>query len=107
MTEKDGELSITVSGVNKSAAVPYLIDVYTQKNAFNAFSDNLLIPASATGKMTHTYLDNEMQGVLKDYKGNDYLYYEKSGVHLEGAEYSLSLAQAYVDYLLGIEEYTK
>ena len=107
MTEKNGELSITVSGVNKSSAVPYIIDKYTQKNAFDAFSDNLLIPAKATGKMTHTYLDNDMQGLLKDYIGNTYPYYEKSGVHLEGAEYSLSLAQAYVDYLLGIEEYTK
>ena len=107
MTEKNGDLSITVSGVNKIYAVPYLIEKYTQENAFEAFSNDLYIPAEYTGKMTHTYLDNEMQGNLIDYQGNSILYYERSGVHLEGAEYSLSLAQAYIDYLHGIEEYTK
>lgn len=107
MTEKNGELSITVSGVNKTDAVPYLINKYSQENAFEAFTDNLLIPAEFTGKMTHTYLDHDMQGMITDYQGKTLNYYEHSGVHLEGAEYSLSLASAYINYLKGIQEYTK
>lgn len=101
--EKDGNFSITVSGVNKFTAAPYLINKYRDR-VFDAFSDDLEIPKGAAGKMTHTYIDDEMVGEAADYLGNRFRYYEKSGVHLEEAAYSLSIAEKYMRYLLKIKE---
>ena len=53
--------------------------------------------------MTHTYIDEEREGYLKDYKGNIQYYHELSSVHLENADYTLSLNDAYVKYLLGVK----
>src|SRR5699024_6532629 len=103
MTEKDGKFSITVSGVNKSAAVPYLEKTYGDK-IFEVFDESLYIPAEHTGKLTHTYIDEEHSGYLTDYQGNTAYYYEKSAVHLEQADYTLSLNDAYIKYIVGIKD---
>lgn len=115
MTVKDGELSITVSGVNKVIAVPWLDKTFCKSyadvpafgntkftGAFRAFDDNLYIPAEYTGKNTHTYIDEETRGVVTDYLGTPGEYHELSCVHLEGAEYSLSISKAYAEYLKGV-----
>lgn len=125
MTYSDNILSITVSGVNKkyavpfildSCAIPYNIDNYGRcivtddkdiDKAFNMFDDDLKIPADYTGKNTHTYIDHEMTGILKDYRGKYMEYHELSGVHLEKAEYNLSLSKQYIDYMLGIRAESK
>lgn len=104
MIEQGGKINITVSGVNKKTAVPYLVKKYGDK-IFDAFEENLTIPAEHTGKMTHTYIDDERRGILIDWTGQRGEYDELSGVHLENAEYSLSIAEAYVDFLKGFEEY--
>lgn len=114
LTEKtiDGvkSVEITVSGVNKKNAIKYLLDTYGD-DVFNAFDNGLIIPAtymseneelSATGKMTHTYIDEEVKGYVTDYLGKRAYYKELSGVHLENADYSLSMSEVYIDYLLGI-----
>lgn len=101
----DGSISLTVSGINKKMAVPYLLEKYD--DVFDAFKDGLYIPKDATGKNIHTYIDNEQIGVLVDYCGISAEYHEMSSVHMEGAEYSLSLASAYIDYLMGIREYNE
>ena len=103
MTEQDGKISITVSGVNKRQAVPYLLDTYGAR-VFEAFADGLYIPPQHTGKNTHTYIDEEQKGFLCDYMGVTAAYHELSSTHLEAADYSLSLSRAYVDYLMGIRE---
>lgn len=102
MTEQDGKISLTVSGVNKKVAVPYLLEKYGPDGIFEAFGDDLYIPPDYTGKNTHTYIDDEMQGVLTDYMGTMQEFHELSGTHLEKADYSLSMAVAYLDYLLGV-----
>lgn len=106
MTEKEGKISITVSGVNKKYAVPYLTSKYKSR-VFDAFADELEIPASATGKTTHTYLDDEMTGEIVDYLGKTDHYYERSAIHLEPAAYCMSMSAVYVDYIMGIKEYNK
>lgn len=106
MTEKNGEISLTVSGVNKKFAIPYLIDKYGD-GVFDAFKDDLLIPAAYTGKMTHTYIDDPFSVELTDYKGVTRTVSELSCVHLDPAEYSLSLSNAYIDYLKGVQYYEK
>lgn len=99
-------VSLTVSGINKTHAIPYMVKKYGQK-IFDAFKDDLTIPAEYTGKLTHTYIDEPFQCELTDYNGETQNVYERSCVHLEGAEYSLSLSDAYIDYLLGVQYYEK
>lgn len=107
MTLDDNDnLSITVAGVNKKTTVPYLKEKY--KNSFAAFTDDLIIPAAYTGKNTHTYIDDEKTGIVEDYCGNSLEYDELSAVHLEETEYSMQIADSYLNYLysIKIEEHT-
>lgn len=105
----DGEyypISITVAGVNKFKAVPYLLDELGKGDtmkAFENFEDGLHIPPEKTGKSLHTYIDDEKIGVLCDYLGNLAEYHELSSIHLEPTSYDLSLAKMYTDYLKGIQ----
>lgn len=101
MVDEGGELSLTVSGVNKTAAVPYLMAHYP--DPFAAFSEGLEIPPVATGKNLHTYIDYPVRGTLVDYLGNVCQYEELSGVHLEPTGYTMSLSVMYLDYLLGLK----
>jgi hypothetical protein len=97
-----GKCSLTVSGLNKKYAIPYMEGKYGKDGIFKAFSDNLKVPKGHTGKLTHTYIDNEKKGKLTDYLGNEAEYHEMSSVHMENAAYSLNLSQEYVDYLTSI-----
>lgn len=99
-----GKINITVAGLNKKACVPYLLSKYGEAGVFEAFSNQLEIPAQYTGKLTHTYVDVERRGTVTDYHGNKAEYFEKSCVHLEPAEYSLNMAQEYLDYIRGVKE---
>lgn len=106
MIEQDGKINITVAGVNKKTAVPYLVKTCGNK-IFDAFTNDLTIPKEYTGKMTHTYIDERRTGTITDYLGNTNTFDEYSSVHLENAEYSLSLSQAYIDFLKGYENYVQ
>lgn len=102
MVEKDdGELSITVAGVNKKKAIPYLKKKY--KDPFLAFDEDLTIPAAHTGKLTHTYIDEEITFNVTDYNGVKAEVHSPSGIHLEPAEYSLSISKDYIEFLRGME----
>lgn len=101
MVYQNGELSLTVSGVNKKVAIPYLLDKYTIEECFEAFDFGLNIPAVATGKLTHYYIDKTYEGDITDYTGTTCHYKALSGVYLEPAEYSFDMAQEYIDYLKG------
>ena len=98
----DGDFELTVSGLNKKTVVPYLTSKYKDK-IFKAFSDKMYIPAGKTGKMTHRYIDERRAGRITDYKGIEATYDELSSVHLENADYSLSLSTEYVSYLLTLK----
>ena len=98
------EINLTVSGLNKTKTVPYLINKYkTNDKIFEAFKEGLLIPKGYTGKQTHTYIDYEMKGIVRDYKGVNYEYHELSGVHMEEAEYLLDINADFLRYLLGVK----
>ncbi len=102
-TEK-WEVSLTVSGINKFVCIPYLEKTYgDNSNIFEAFNDGLIIPKGQTGKQIHTYIDFETKGTVRDYLGNDYNYHELSGIHLEDTEYSLSMPEEFLRYLLGVK----
>lgn len=113
MTEKDGEISITIAGVSKSAGVKYLKHKYgNNTNIFNAFTEDLYFPPSydcngveenGSGKLCHTYIDKYMEGELIDYMGTKWIYNEQSGVHLENTDYTLSLDNEFKNLILGIK----
>lgn len=116
---EDGHMEMTVAGLNKRVALPYMIKhfghreipstivahekyLYDRLNAnrvFNAFKDDLYIPPGETGKKTHTYIDEEIEGHLTDYKGNTAYYHELSYIHLSPADYDLSISADYRDYM--------
>lgn len=99
---KSYKYSLTVSGVNKKTAIPYLVKKYGD-DIFNAFTNYLEIPNEATGKNIHTYIDYEIKGVITDYLGNKFNFAENSGVHLEPTSYNLSLSIMYLNFLRGIK----
>lgn len=107
MTYNDNnELSLTVSGVNKKIAIPYLLEKYSNNIAdiFNNFNNGLIFPKDYSGKKILTYNDNEITGTIKDCQNNYYRYYEKSYIHMENGEYNLNIACDYLDYLLKLNK---
>lgn len=96
-----GKYSMTVAGLNKRTAMPYLLQ---NGDPFEQFQDDLFIPPEYTGKLTHTYIDDRVEGVVYDYYGRPGQFTEESAVHLGPADYSLSIAKEYVNYILSIRE---
>lgn len=94
--------TLTVAGVNKKHACEYLVNT---GNPFKNFSADLIIPAAFSGRNVHTYLDKEMSGTLTDYQGNTAEYHELSGLHIGTADYNLSMADDFVQYLMHIGNY--
>ena len=95
LTEKNNDIELTVSGINKSIAIPKLKEKFSNTEIFNKFNDKFTFTADMCGKNTHTYVDNEICGNVTDYLGNKAVYHEMSFIHLEKAEYNLSLTDEY------------
>ena len=101
----DHELSLTVSGLNKKYAIPYLLQEYKHdyELIFDAFGEGFFVPAGHTGKMTLTYIDEASAGVLVDYLGNRAIWHEKSSIHMESQSYRMSMLDDYLKFLNGIQ----
>ena len=100
---EDHELIMTVSGVNKKIGSKYMLEKYGLDGAFESFDIGLTIPAAETGKLTHYYLDDTMEGEVTDYLGNTIHYRSESGIYLEKAEYSFSDTSGYLDYVKTVQ----
>lgn len=102
----DDTLSLTVAGLNKKYAVPYLKYAYNNDNMkiMKHFEDGFTIPAGHTGKQTLTYIDDAMDGTIQDYLGKSYQYHEESGIHMEPQSFSMSQTEEYLRLLQGISE---
>lgn len=94
-------IKLTCAGLDKTKGVEYLEKF---KDPFEKFSDGLVVPKKFSGKMTHTYIDYEMNGIIKDYKGNELKINAKSGIHLEECEFSLNMDDMYIKLLQGIKD---
>lgn len=101
---QSNRLHITIAGLSKANGEKYLVDNYGIDGAFDMFTNELSIPAEYTGKLTHTYIDEERKGVVKDYNGVEYEYDELSALHLEPAPFELGLAQEFLDFIMGVQE---
>lgn len=97
MVEKNNKVNITVSGLNKKITVPYILEHST--DAFDFFTDGMYIPVGYTGKMTHTYIDDEKTGVITDYLGNTIRYCERTGIHMENAPYKMELSDMFKSFI--------
>lgn len=116
MTERNGEIEITIAGVSKKAGIRYLKHKYkTNDKIFEAFREDLYFPPhydndgnddNGSGKLCHTYIDELCEGEIIDYTGNKWKYREESAVHLENTEYSLSLDFMFKQLLNGIKDDT-
>lgn len=102
----DDEISLTVSGINKKTAIPYLRKKYgSNENVMEAFTDDLYIPPGYSGKNIMTYIDYETQGTLTDYQGHTAEFHELSSVNFREGDYTLNLSLQYLDYLKGLKLY--
>ena len=103
--ERNGKLNLTVSGLNKKCAVPWLLEEYNGDIdvIFERFGEGFFVPAGHTGKMSLTYIEDETYGTLVDYQGNVGVYNELSSVHMEPQSYFMSLVGDYIKYLNGVQ----
>lgn len=101
----DDQLHLTVSGVSKKTAVPWLVKKYGVRGAIDAFSDGLVFPATdedgkpVCGKLTHWYVDTPTVCDLTDYTGITAEVVEQYCVSLAPSEYTLSITPVYLDLL--------
>lgn len=87
----DGHYTLTVAGLSKRNGIEYLLEKYGD-NIFSEFKNEMYIPADRTGKLTHTYIDYEQSGYLKDYTGRMRKFKELSSLNLSPAPYDLSIS---------------
>lgn len=99
--KKRGEIQITVAGLNKKKGAKY---IKRFKNPFKVFKDDMTVPKKYSGRQVATYIDEPISGEVTDYLGNTAKYSELSALHLEESEYTMSVSDDYLDYLLGIRE---
>ena len=90
---------ITVAGMPKSKGLNYLLNKYGEDGIFDAFKDEMTIPALETGKLTHTYIDDPIEGCITDYLGNVCEYKELSFIHLAPCEFTMSISEDYANFL--------
>ena len=106
MKTKDGKeietpYSLTISGVNKTAAIPALIEKAKneKRDIFEYFEIGFEFSGEACGKNLHTYCDYEIEGELTDYLGNTAHYHEMSFMHMEPTTYKITTTEEYYEQL--------
>lgn len=93
------EYVLTVAGTNKVKSCDFLVKT---GKPFERFDNNLVVPAGASGRTAVSYIDFETEGDLTDYLGNTAHYHELTSVHMEETEYSLSMTDAFINFLKGV-----
>lgn len=108
LVEHRGKLHLTVAGLSKSNGMEYMLEVCGNdfNKVFDMFDNSLYIPEDKTGKMTHTYIDEQMSYEIEDYLGNKSYIETLSAVHLESCEFTLSLSTTFIDFLSNMKSGT-
>lgn len=103
--EKDS-YTLTVAGLSKANGIEYIKNVCENDSVkiFNMFNDELYIPSDKTGKMTHTYLDNEQSFNVIDYNGKEKIEHSLSSVHLGACDFTLSISKQYLQFLSNLKD---
>lgn len=97
----NGELALTVAGLSKKNGLNYMIEKSNGDvdKVFEMFNDELYIPSERTGKMTHSYIDDEMEFSVTDYTGKTTYVKTLSGIHLEPTDFTLSISKQYGEFI--------
>ena len=98
-------MQLTVAGLSKQNGLNYMLEMSNNDpvKVLSMFDDKLYIPPSKTGKMTHTYLDNDQSFTTTDYLGVTVDVHTLSGVHLEICEFTLSMSDMQKNYLANLK----
>mgnify|MGYP001590389536 FL=1 len=101
LSEKNDKLQLTVAGLSKQNGITYLKELAGGDNAkvFDFFTGELHVPAENTGKMTHTYIDDEQALEVVDYLGQITMVNTLSAIHLESCDFTLTIAGQYREFL--------
>lgn len=105
LVRENGHNKLTVAGLSKKNGMDYIEskcggDV---DKVFNMFADSLYIPADATGKMTHSYIDDEQELLIVDYNGIPARVISPTAIHLDKCDFTLSMSEKYNYFLKGYE----
>lgn len=92
---------ITLAGSHKKKTMSFLRKSH---HPFEMFDDGLTVPADNSGRLVLTYIDDETEGDIVDMNGVPYHYHELSSVHMEKSEYTLSMAEDFIELLQSMEE---
>lgn len=95
--EENEKFNITVSGLNKKRAVPYIVATL---QPFEFFDNEMYIPKEYTGKNTLTYINDPYKIMIKDYLGNYAKVEENTYIHMEEQDYNMSLSEQFIRYLM-------
>ena len=101
LVEDNGKLTITVAGLSKQNGVNYMLEKCggDVDKVFELFNDSLYVPADKTGKMTHTYIDEELKFKVTDYNGVENAENPLTGIHLGGCDFTLSISLKYKQFI--------
>lgn len=104
--ESNGKMVMTVAGLSKKNGIEYMERICNNDymKVFENFTDDLYIPSNETGKSTHTYIDNEFNGVITDYTGKELEVNSRSSIHLEPCDFTLSVSEQYTKFLKNLKE---
>lgn len=101
------DLSLTVSGLNKRKAIPFLKQTYGNNDEiFAHFTNDLTIPEHYSGRNVSTYIDIKTSGEIIDYNGISGEYHELSSLHLGESTYKMDYAHTYERYLSALDVLT-
>ena len=106
LVQSGDKLHLTVAGLSKQNGINYMKELAGGDNAkvFELFTDTLYIPADKTGKMTHTYIDDELMLNVTDYLGVNTNVVTMSAIHLEACDFTLSIAGQYKQFLSNLAD---
>lgn len=93
-TLEDGSIHTTIAGLSKSA-----VDYITSNGGYDLFANGMSVPEYASGRTTVTYIDDYMEGRIKDYQGHETAYKVRCGVHMEQSDYTLSMSNLFMDFI--------
>ena len=96
--EKSGQLSVTVSGMNKQTAVKA-----PDFNSLEDFKIGHFWSEEYSGRTTSTYLEDMTPELVIDYLGNVHQTEDIYGINIEQSTYTLGLADEY-SYFIGYHE---
>lgn len=105
MYSKNNKVYITIAGLSKSHGVNYLMKKCNNniEKVFAMFTNDMYIPKEETGKNTHTYIDEEMEGDVIDYTGLKSHVKSLSAIHLSEADFTLSQTQVYLNFIKALK----